>query len=91
MWKKANLGLLREAIKQNVESFIATNEIGTPINTLWEQFSLFISENQDKYVPSKMSSVRYSQSWFTRNCKKLVRKKKKLYQKAKRSKLSTVQ
>ena len=34
-----------------------------------------------------MSSVRYSQSWFASH-KKLVRKKKKLYQKARKSKLS---
>ena len=31
-----------------------------------------------------MSSVRYSQSWFTSHCKKLVRKKKNLCQKAKK-------
>ena len=35
-----------------------------------------------------MSSVRYSQSWFASHYKKLVRKKKKLYQKARKSKLS---
>ena len=34
-----------------------------------------------------MSSVRYSLLWSTSHCKKLVRKKKKLYQKAKKSKL----
>ena len=88
LWKKANHELLRETIQQNVESFIATNDIRTPVNTLWEKFSFFVSNTQDKYVPSKMSSVRYSQSWFTSHCKKLVRKKKNLYQKAKKSKLS---
>ena len=35
-----------------------------------------------------MSSVIYRQSWFTSHCKKLVRKKKKLYKKQKKSKLS---
>ena len=71
-----------------MESFIATNDIKTPVNTLWEKFSFFVSNTQDKYVPNKMSSVRYTQSWFTSHCKKLVRKKRKLYQKAKKSRLS---
>ena len=71
-----------------MELFIATNVIRTPVNTLLEKFRFFVSNTQDKYVPSKTSSVRYSQSWFTSHCKKLVRKKKKLYQKAKKSKLS---
>ena len=88
LWNEANHELLRETIQQNVESFIATNDIRTPVNTLWEKFSFFVSNTQDKYVPSKTSSVRYSQSWFTSHCKKLVRKKKNLYQKAKKSKLS---
>ena len=34
LWKKANHELLRETIQQNVESFIATNAIKTPVNTL---------------------------------------------------------
>ena len=87
LWNEANHELLRETIQQNVESFIATNDIRTPVNTLWEKFSFFVSNTQDKYVPSKMSSVRYSLLWSTSHCKKLVRKKKKLYQKAKKSKL----
>ena len=43
LWKKANHELLRETIQQNVESFIATNDIRTPVNTLWEKFSFFVS------------------------------------------------
>ena len=83
LWKKANHKLLRETIQQNVESFIATNGVRAPVNNLWEKFSFFVSNTQDKYVPSKMSSVRYSKSWFTSHCKKLVRKKKH-YQKEKK-------
>ena len=58
LWKNASHELLRETIRQNVESFIATNDIRKPVSTLWEKFSFFVSNTQDKYVPSKMSSVR---------------------------------
>ena len=84
LWNKANHELLCEAIQQNVESFIATNVIRTSVNTLLEKFSFFVSNTQDKYVSSKTSSVRYSQSWFTSHCKKLIRKKKNLTKKQKK-------
>ena len=50
LWEKANHELLREIIQQNVESFITNNDIRTRINTLWEKFSFFVSDTQDKYV-----------------------------------------
>ena len=34
LWKQANHELLRETIQQNVKSFIATNDVRTPVNTL---------------------------------------------------------
>ena len=40
---------------------------------------------QEKFVPSRMSSSCYSQSWFNQECKKHVRKKKHLYIKARRA------
>ena len=67
---------------------IPTNNIGTPVNILWEKLSFFVSNTQDKYVPSKISPIRYSQSWFTRHCKKLVRKKNKPLRKSHKSKFS---
>ena len=77
--------LLRQSTQQFVDNFINNNELTTNINSLWADFHSFVISAQDIYVPSKWSSIRYTQPWFTTDCKKLVRKKKKLYCKAKKS------
>ena len=87
IWKRANLNILRQTIQQNVENFLINNSLTTPINSLWTDFRSIVINAQEAHVPSKMSSVRYSQPWFTVDCKKAVRKKKKLYNKAKESNL----
>ena len=38
-----------------------------------------------KFVPSKLSSVRFSQPWVTRSCRRLIRKKNRSYRKARRT------
>ena len=30
-------------MQQNMESFIATNDVRTPVNTLWKKFSFFVA------------------------------------------------
>jgi hypothetical protein len=62
------------------------NAISTKINSLWEHFSKMCQELIDKHVPSKMTSVRYSQAWINTEIKRLSRKKQKAYDKVKASK-----
>ena len=54
------------------------------INRLWQQFSSTIKQLQEKFVPSRMSSSGYSQPSFKWESKKHVRRKKCLYNKARR-------
>ena len=48
-----------------------------------------INKLQDKYVPSRMTTTRYSQPWITRECKQKIRQKKRAYNKAKKSGLKS--
>ena len=45
--------------------------------------------SQTKYVPSKLTSKRFTHAWFTKACESKVRKKKKLHIKAKRTNLTS--
>ena len=86
-WKKANLEELRKNVKEQMVKFVRGNTVNTPINHLWQQFSSTIKPLQEKFVPSRMSSSRYSQPWFNRECRKHVRRRKRLYNKARRTSL----
>ena len=86
LWKKADIINLKSDILDAVRTFIEVNTISTKINSLWEHFSKTCQELIDKHAPSKITSVRYSQTWINTEIKRHSRQKKKAYNKAKASK-----
>jgi len=89
LWNKANIIELRKEVNTEINRFIRDNNINTPINDLWNILSDMINKLQDKYVPSRMITKRYSQPWITRECKQKIRQKKRAYNKAKKSGLKS--
>ena len=71
--------------KKQMVKFVRGNKINTPTNHLWQQFSSTIKQFEERFVPSRMSSSRYSQPWVNRECKKHLRRKNRLYNKATRT------
>ena len=84
-WKRANLEELRKNVKEQIVKFVRENTINTQINHLRQKFSSTIKQLQEKFVPSRMSSTRYSQLWFNQECKNMSEGKKRLCTKAKRT------
>ena len=88
-WIKADIGQLTADVATHMDMFIKKNTVQTPINDIWCEFSGTINLLQTKYVPSKLTSKRFTHAWFTKACKSKVRKNKKLYIKAKRTNLTS--
>ena len=77
IWKRANLTALKDQVQNETNRPIESESTATPINTLWSQFKdVFLMTAQDAYVPTKMTSSRYTQPWFNSDCKRATRKKK---------------
>ena len=57
----------------------------TNIENLWTCFKTNLLETVDKNVPSKMSRPKNSSPWINRNISKQLKKKNRLYRKAKSS------
>ena len=87
MWDKANIDQLKIGISNQVEDFVNNNSITTPINELWKKFKSMIDLAQEKYVPNRMTSQRFNQPWVNKDCKRMFRKKKRVYNRAKLSNL----
>ncbi|MCG8035359.1 MAG: hypothetical protein JAZ03_24705 [Candidatus Thiodiazotropha taylori] len=85
LWKHAKTENLRDKISEFSKSFTDNNSPNSDINRLWDTFRNFCSEAISENVPSKMSSTRFSQPWITRSAKKLSRRKKRAFRRAKRS------
>ena len=69
--------------------FATTNSIETAICNLWTKFSKHIIDIQKRHAPSRTTSPRFSQSWITCECKKKIHRKKRAYNKFKRTKLDS--
>ena len=55
------------------------------VEDLWNTFKTGIHKLMDKHIPSKMSSSRKSVPWFNTRLNRMVRQKKRLHSRAKKS------
>ena len=84
LWNRANIISIKDQLSTEIAEFIATHDIESPVNDIWGAFKTLI-DNAMLSVPSKYTSSRYSQPWITQKCKRLSRRKKRAYNRAKKS------
>lgn len=85
LWKKADLPTMKNLLSKFSTDFIASNSIVTPIDDMWNQLSAKLQEILTACVPSKMTTTRFNQPWINGHLKRLARRKKKAFRKAKRT------
>ena len=86
LWSKADLPSLKTDMQNFSQHLTEKNSIKTDVNILWTEFSKKCLELMKNHVPSIETSSRYSQPWINRDLKRLSRRKKKAYMRAKRTK-----
>ena len=64
------------------DSFTDKHSIKSDVDAMWTEFSNKCEELMADHVLSKFSSTRFSQPWINRNLKRLSRRKKRAYKKA---------
>jgi len=84
-WKRANLYMLHQELAHNLDHLLSSLTDDTPVDTVWLWFKKVLLAAQDKHVPSKLSSSRYSKPWVNRECKRLIRQKNRWYKNFKRT------
>ena len=84
MWNRLNIELLTNHDTAEVENFMCNNTTDTQMSHIWASFKGII-ETSMKLVPPKMTSTRFTQPWFTRTCKRYSRRKKRTYNRARRT------
>jgi len=77
MWNRANIPELKVELKNKITEYCSNqNSNTTALNVLWDEFKTIVNSIMDK-VPS----------WITQECKRLSRRKKRWYNRAKRTKM----
>jgi hypothetical protein len=86
LWKKADIAGLKSDFSKFNREFCENckhHMNSSDIDQLWKNFCLKTQEILDRYVPSKMTTSRFSQPWINREIKRLSAKKKRYFKKAK--------
>jgi hypothetical protein len=88
LWNQADINILQQHVAAEVANFMTNNSLETHIDNMWGSFRKLV-ETSMKFVPSKLSSTRFSQPWVTKSCKRLSRRKKRAYNRARRTTLQS--
>ena len=88
LWNKTDLDGLKKEVTSFSDTFLTAHTNTTNINSLWNDFKLGCLDIMNRYIPTKLTSTRYSQPWINREIKQLTRRKNKLFKKHQNNKSS---
>ena len=82
LWKQANINEMKKELTEYSKTFYEKFTTSSSINEMWLDFKHKCIETLTKHVPSKMTTTRFNQPWIDRNTRRLSRRKKRAYRKA---------
>ena len=81
LWSKADLPKLKDDMERFSDTFTTKHSIKSDVNVMWTEYNDKCIQLMADYIPSKLTSNRFSEPWINRNIKKLSWRKKRAYNK----------
>jgi hypothetical protein len=85
MYRKGNMDGVRENLEDFKNTFLESGPMEKDIDTNWNSLKNAIFDAMDKNIPKKKLSTWQHVPWMTGTIKRMIRKKKRLWNKAKRT------
>ncbi|XP_072181424.1 uncharacterized protein [Diadema setosum] len=85
LWKNADLRNMKNDCVVFQKNFIENFSLTSPVPEMWSEIKQFLLQLLDKHVPSKMTSTRFNQPSITTSVKRLTRRKKRSFVRARKS------
>jgi hypothetical protein len=86
-YKKADMKGLTQELNNLSNKIISQASNNTTSEQLWVSFKTGILKAMDTFIPSKLSSKKHQTPWITPRVRRLLRRKQRAYNKAKKSNL----
>ena len=83
--KRADMEGLRRKLKERFELFEASRPETKSIRTNWDQFKADINNSINEFIPQRTLKNKRSPLWCNANIKRLIRKKQRCYDSARRN------
>ena len=81
LWNRADYCHLSEIIASFTDNFLDNSSVTTPVQDMWNVFKEMCYKCMN-LIPYKYSSSRFNQPWVTSHTRRICRKKKRLYNRA---------
>ena len=83
--KRADMDGLRDHLARFRDSFLSSDHSHMSVNDMWVSFKSEVLEAIERFIPTKMTKTKYSLPWIDHSIKRLIRKREKLYFRARKS------
>ena len=77
---------LKDHMAQFKDAYLSEDHSHMSVNDMWVKFKTGFVEAVERFIPSKMTKTKYSVPWIDATIKRLVKKRHKLYLRARKSK-----
>ena len=85
LYKNANWDAIRQDFSVMSEEYLQLNSVShMSVEEIWHYFHDHVMNSVNKHVPSKVLSTRFHLPWLTVTVKRLIRKKQRVYNRARR-------
>ena len=85
LYKRANWDKIKDDLHEFQHTFLASTPYDNPVNDNWQNLKSAIMDSVKINIPTKSLKTQHNLPWFNQDLKRAVRKKKRLYKKAKRT------
>ena len=89
LYQKGDMSAVKRKLENFKESFLRSEPMKNSVEDNWKQLKKAIFDAMDKHIPQKKLFSWQHVPWMTGDIKRLIRKKKRLWHKAVRSKLES--
>ena len=85
LYNRADMSGLRDHMSQFKESYLSEDLSHMSVNEMWVKFKTGFLEAVERFIPSKMTKTKYSLPWIDATIKQLMKRRQKLYLRARKS------
>ncbi|MES9951110.1 MAG: hypothetical protein ABW118_19300, partial [Candidatus Thiodiazotropha sp.] len=85
LYKRADMDGLKDHLACFRDSFLSSDHSNMSVNDMWVSFKSEVLEAIERFIPIKMTKTKYSVPWINSSIKRLIRKRDKLYFRARKS------
>ena len=82
---RADMDGLRDHLARFIDTFLSSDHSHMSVNNMWVSFKSEVIAAFERFIPTKMTKTKYSLPWIDSSIRRLIRKREKLYFRARKS------